>query len=173
MTELAVIEFTDNFKADAFIFALKELEDACDMELEDTVLISKNDGGEVRVDQTLDAFAQFFMGGGLYFGFVGGVLGWIFTHDLFSGVIFGAQAGVLFGFVAGVLTGITSGVGVSKRLIRETSAALAPGTAAAIVLSRTPLAGEKVLAAISQFDGTVVSTTLPADEEAKLASALA
>ncbi len=86
---------------------------------------------------------------------------------LFLNPLLGAAAGA----GAGALGGYLSDVGIDDRFIKDAAGALSPGQAALCVLVRRVTA-DKVVQAMAQFGGTVLRTSLTAEQERKLQDGL-
>lgn len=173
MGQLVALALNDRYKADALLFRISELEKDLLVDLEDAALMAKNELGEIDLKKRFDSYTQFPVSGALYFGFVFGVTGWILTSGEWTGALIGVDAGLLFGWVSGVLTSIYSGIGISGRLMRKTAAAIAPGTAAVILCSRSDITSEKVLDVFKDFEAQILDCSLAPKDVAKLQAVLA
>jgi uncharacterized membrane protein len=172
MPDLVVVEFKEPYEADALLIALQELDKKDPIDLDDSVVVVKDKEGKVFVDKALDAYEQLPASGALYFGFVGAVTGWILTYAGFWGAVFGLQAGILLGWIAGVLTAWLGEVGIPQAVIEKLAKTIEPGTSGLCVLTRTPLTSASILPHLTPYEARLVLTSLPADEEAKLRTAL-
>jgi uncharacterized membrane protein len=173
MPDLVVVEFKEPYEADALLTALQELDKKNPIDLDDSVVVVKDKEGNVTVDQAFDAYEQLPASGALYFGFLGALLGWIFAYAGFWGAVFGLQAGIAVGWIAGVISARFADVGVPQEVIRRLQETLKPDTSAVCVLTRTPLSSDSILPHLVPYCGTLLQTTLPAEDEAKLRTALA
>lgn len=172
MHELLVVGFKDRYQADALLTEMKELEKAAIVELEDSVLLDKTPDGETITEQSFDLFSQIPTTGALYFGFLGGLVGWIFSGASFMGALFGVQAGLVIGWLAGTVAAKYSAAGVPKKVINEVTGAMNPGTSSLILAVRGDLNTEKVLNVLRANNGCLVQTTLPRDEALALQKAM-
>jgi uncharacterized membrane protein len=83
----------------------------------------------------------------------------------------GLLTGAAFGAGAGALLGVLVDYGIDDAFIRPLGTTIEPGSSALFVLVRgvTP---DKVLPELSQFQGTVLRTSLSNEQEARLRQAL-
>jgi len=81
-------------------------------------------------------------------------------------------AGAALGAASGTLGGYLTDVGINDKWMKETAAAIQPGTAALFVLVRKVTA-DKVLEGLKGEGGTVLKTSLDHTKEAALQAALA
>ena len=172
MGELAVLEFKQRCDADALLCALEELEQESVIELEDSALFVRRQDGETDVEHSQDFFAQLPTSGALYFGFLGGVVGWILSGASYGGALLGLQFGLVAGFILGTVAGWLSGTGVPDFLIKQVGTEIKPGNAALFLSVRGSLTSEKVLKMFRKFGGHLRHSSLAPDEEALLREAL-
>src|SRR4051812_39762655 len=95
--------------------------------------------------------------------FWGSLIGLIFLMPL---------AGAALGAASGTLGGYLTDVGIDDKWMKETAAAIKPGTAALFVLVRKVTA-DKVLEGLRGEGGTVMKTSLDHTKEGALQAALA
>ncbi|MGQ4650569.1 DUF1269 domain-containing protein [Lyngbya aestuarii] len=159
MSDLIVIGFNDEFKADEVLLKLAKMQKEHLVDLEDAVVVVKNKKGKLKVKQTLDLVTAGAAGGSFW----GLLIGLLFLHPLL---------GVTVGIVSGALSGALTDVGIDDDFIRELGKTLESGTSAIFILARkvTP---DKVLEELKPFDGKVLRTSLSNVEEANLKAALA
>ena len=81
-------------------------------------------------------------------------------------------AGAALGAASGTLSGYLTDVGIDDKWMKETAAAIQPGTSALFVLVRKVTA-DKVLEGLKGEGGTVLKTSLDHTKEAALQAALA
>ncbi len=157
MSDLIVIGFSDQFKADEVLLDLRKLEREHLIDLEDAVIVVRNKDGKVKVKQTQELVAS----GALSGGFWGLLIGMIFLEPLLG----------LFGAAMGALSGALTDIGIDDNFIRELGNTIEPGTSAIFVLVRksTP---DKVLEDLSKFEGKVLQTSLSHADEDKLQAVL-
>jgi len=157
MSDLIVIGFSGEFKADEVLLDLRKLERSHLLDLEDAAIVVRNKDGKVRLRQTQELVAS----GALSGGFWGLLIGLIFLQPLLA----------IFGAAIGALSGALTDIGIDDNFIRELGNTIEPGTSAIFVLVRqsTP---DKVLEDLSKFEGKVLQTSLSHEDEAKLQVAL-
>lgn len=145
MSDLIVIGFKDEFKADEVLIDLRKLEREYLIDLEDAAIVIRNQTGKIKIKQTQELVTS----GALTGGFWGLLLGFIFLHPLLA----------VFGAAAGAISGALTDVGIDDNFIREIGQTIERGTSAIFVLVRksTP---DKVLDELSQFEGKVLRTSL-------------
>lgn len=173
MGDLAVMEFKNRCDADAFLFALGELQEKAVIELEDSALFVKDRSGEGDVEHSRDFFAQLPTSGALYFGFLGAVIGWILSGAHFGGAFLGLQVGLVAGFAFGTIAGWLSNTGVPDILIKKMGGEIEPGNVALFLSVRGSLTSDRVLEVVRRFGGHLLHTSLAPKEEALLKKALA
>jgi len=159
MSDLIVIGFNDEFRADEVSLKLAKMQKEHLVDLEDAVVVVKNQKGKFKVKQTLDLVTAGAAGGSFW----GLLIGLLFLHPLL---------GLTVGIVGGVLSGALTDVGINDDFIRELGKTLEVGTSAIFILVRkvTP---DKVLEELKPFNGKVLQTSLSNVEEANLKAALA
>jgi uncharacterized membrane protein len=81
-------------------------------------------------------------------------------------------AGAALGAASGAVGGALTDVGINDKFMKETAAAIQPGTAALFVLVRKVTA-DKVLEGLKGEGGTVLKTSLDHTKEAAFQTALA
>ena len=157
MSNLIVIGFKDEFKADEVLLDLRKLEREYLIDLEDAVVVIRNKEGKVKIKQTQELVTS----GALEGGFWGLLLGLIFFHPMLA----------IVGVAAGAISGALTDIGIDDNFIREIGNTIESGTSAIFVLARksTP---DKVLDELSKFEGKVLRTSLSKEDEAKLQAVL-
>lgn len=158
MSDLIVVGFDNEFKADEVLLDLAKLQREHLIDLEDAVVVVRNQKGKVKIKQTQELVASGALSGGLW----GILIGLVFFNPLL-----GWAAGATAGAVSGALTDI----GIDDNFIKDLGNTIEAGTSALFVLVRqaTP---DKVLAELSHFGGKVLQTSLSKEDEAKLQEAL-
>jgi uncharacterized membrane protein len=159
MSNLVAVAFPDRVTAEDVMGTLARLQTEHAIELEDAVIVTRDEKGKVKLHQSNKLAAGGALGGALW----GGLIGLIFFVPLF---------GMAIGAATGAATGALTDVGVDDNFMKDLGEKLAPGGAAVIVLiSRsTP---DKVLPEIAQFGGEVIQTSLDDDAEQRLRHVLA
>ena len=158
MSDLVVIGFTEENKAFELRAELAKLQKEYLIDMEDVVVVTKNEKGKVKLHEATNLTAA----GAVSGGFWGMLIGMIFLNPL---------AGAALGAGAGALSGKFTDLGISDSFIKELGETLTPESSALFVLVRkvTP---DKVLEALKGFGGKVLKTSLTADKEETLREAL-
>jgi len=158
MSELVVISFPTEAKAEEVRQKLLAMHKEYLLEVGDAVIAVKDAKGRIRLNQLLNTTAV----GATSGAFWGALIGLIFLMPL---------AGAVIGGASGAVGGALSDVGISDKWMKEAAAAIQPGTAALFVLVRKATA-DKVLEGLSGVGGTVMKTSLDHTKEAALQAAL-
>ena len=158
MGNLIAIAYPDEATANEVLTTLARLQTEKSIELEDAVVVTRDQDGKVKLHQTAKTAAVGAAGGALW----GGLIGLLFLAPL---------VGMAIGAAAGGAAGALTDVGVDDRFLKDLGAKLAPGGAALIVLVHrsTP---DKVLPEIARFGGEVIQSSLSDETEAQLQAAL-
>ncbi len=158
MSDLIAVAYPDMQTAEAVRERLTQLIVEHAIELEDAVIVDRDEKGKVKLHQAHRPAMAGAAGGALW----GGLIGLLFLAPL---------VGMAIGAAAGGASGALADVGVSDQFMKELGQKLAPGGAALIVLVRrvTP---DKVLPEIRQYGGEVIQTSLDDDSEARLREVL-
>jgi uncharacterized membrane protein len=158
MSDLIVVAYEDQYKAEEVRLTLMRLQRDYLIDLEDAVVAVKKDEGKVKLHQVHNVTASGAVGGGFW----GLLIGLLFLHPLLG---FAVGAGT--GAVAGAL----ADVGINDNFMKELADTLKPGSSALFVLVRkaTP---DKVLDELRGAGGKVIRTSLSKEDEQRLQSAL-
>lgn len=158
MSNLIVIAYGDQFKAEEMRTQLLKLQKEYLIDLEDAVVAVKNDAGKVKLHQIYNLTAA----GALSGGFWGTLIGLIFMNPLL---------GLAAGASAGAVSGALSDVGINDAFMKDLASTFENGSSLLFVLVRkaTP---DKVLAEIQGSGGKVIKTSLTHEQEEKLQAAL-
>jgi uncharacterized membrane protein len=159
MSDLIVIAFPTEAKAEEVRQKLLAMQKEYLIELGDAVIAVKDEKEHIKLNQLLNTTAV----GAVSGTFWGALIGLIFLMPLV-----GAAIGAASGAVGGALTD----VGIDDKWMKETAAAIQPGTAALFVLVRKVTA-DKVLEGLKGEGGTVLKTSLDHTKEEALRAALA
>jgi uncharacterized membrane protein len=159
MSDLVVIAFPTEAKAEEVRQKLFAMQKEYLIELSDAVIAVKDLEGHVKLNQLVNTTAA----GAVSGAFWGSLIGLIFLMPL---------VGAALGAASGTLGGYLTDVGINDSWMKETAAAIQPGTAALFVLVRK-VTGDKVLEALKGEGGTVLKTSLDHTKEAALQAALA
>ncbi|WP_291992136.1 DUF1269 domain-containing protein [Candidatus Accumulibacter sp. ACC003] len=158
MSNLVVIAYDDQFKAEEVRTMLRKMQQEYLIDLEDAVVAVKDDKGKVKLHQMYKLAAA----GALSGGFWGALIGLIFMSPLL---------GMAVGASAGAVSGALTDVGINDDFMKHLAASFKNGTSVLFVLVRkaTP---DKVLAELQGTGGKVIKTSLTHAEEEKLQAVL-
>jgi uncharacterized membrane protein len=159
MSDLIVIVYPTEAKAEEMRQKLISLQKEYLIELSDAVIALKQDSGRVKLSQLMNTTAV----GAVSGGFWGLLIGSIFLMPLL---------GASLGAASGALAGALSDFGIDDAFMKQLSANLQPGNAALFLLVRK-MTSDKVLEAIKGSGGTVLRTSLDHTKEQALRDALA
>jgi uncharacterized membrane protein len=159
MSDLVVIGFDDEHTAFEMRAALSKLQKEYLIDMEDVVVVTRDLLGKVKLHQAVNLTCA----GSASGSFWGMLIGLLFLHP-FIGAIAGASVGAL--------SGKLSDIGIDDKFMKTLGDTITPGTSALFILVRkaTP---DKVLEKLSQFNGTVIQTSLSKDKEDELQEVLA
>jgi uncharacterized membrane protein len=160
MSNLVVIGFQDEHTAFDMRATLAKLQKEYLIDMEDVVVVTRNEKGKVKLHQAVNLTAAGAAGGSFW----GMLIGMIFLNPLL-----GAAVGAGSGAISGALTDI----GIDDKFMKELGGTLQPETSALFVLVRksTP---DKVLERLEEFKGkgTILKTSLSKDSEDELKAVL-
>ncbi len=158
MSNLVVIGFEEEYRAFELRAELVKIQKEYLLEMEDVVVVTKDDTGKVKLHQAVNLTATGAVGGTFW----GMLIGMLFLNPL---------VGAAVGAGAGALSGKLSDIGINDNFMKELGETLTPGSSALFVLVRrsTP---DKVLDRIKGFKGKVIKTSLTLEKEEKLREAL-
>ncbi|MEI6269831.1 MAG: DUF1269 domain-containing protein [Methylococcaceae bacterium] len=160
MSTLIVVGYQDIHKAEEVRLQLWKLQRDYLLDLEDAVVVVKNDKGKVKLHQAFNLTSS----GAINGGFWGSLIGLIFLNPLL---------GLAVGASAGAVSGALTDVGIDDNFMKELGATLTPGSSALFVLLRSPSAApDKVLEELKGTGGTLLKTSLSHEDEAKIQAAL-
>lgn len=128
------------------------------IEMDDVVVVTKDDKGKVKLHQARNLTAAGAVGGAFW----GTLIGMIFLNPL---------VGAAVGAGAGALSGKLRDIGIDDEFMKELGETITPGSSALFVLVRkvTP---DKVLEGLKGFKGKVLKTSLTKDREEELREVL-
>lgn len=158
MSDLIVIVYPTEAKAEEVRQRLFELQKEYLIKLGDAVIATKSEQGHVKLNQLFSTTAA---------GAVSGSFWGLLIGVLFLNPLLGVAAGAAAGAVGGALTD----VGIDDNFMKELSESLQPGSAALFVLVKE-MTTDKVLAAIKGYGGVVLKTSLDETKEHTLRNAL-
>jgi uncharacterized membrane protein len=150
MSNLAVIGYDDQFKAEEVRLKLWKMQKEYLIDLEDAVVAVKDEKGKVKLHQALNLTAA----GAASGGFWGALIGLIFLNPLL---------GLAVGAAAGAVSGALTDVGIDDKFMKDLAEAMHPGSSVLFILVRraTP---DKVLEEIKGTGGKVLKTSLSHDD---------
>jgi uncharacterized membrane protein len=159
MSTLVVIAYNDLYQAQEVRLKLIKLQKDYLIDMEDAVVVVKNEDGKVKLHQAINLTAT----GAISGGFWGSLIGLIFLNPLL---------GLAAGAAAGAVSGALSDVGINDTFMKDLANTMQPSSSALFVLVRksTP---DKVLEELQGTGGTILKTSLSHEDEDKLQAALA
>ena len=160
MSTLIVVGYQDIYKAEEVRLQLWKMQRDYLLDLEDAVVVVKNDKGKVKLHQAVNLTSA----GAVSGGFWGTLIGLIFLNPLL---------GLAVGASAGAVSGALTDVGIDDNFMKQLGTTMTPGSSSLFVLLRNPTeAPDKVLDELKGTGGTILKTSLSHEEEAKLQAAL-
>ena len=159
MSDLVVIAFPSEAKAEEVREKLLGLQKDYLIELDDAVIAIKRPNGRIKLNQLFHPGVA----GAASGSFWGLLIGMIFLMPL---------AGAAIGAASGALGGALADAGIDDKFIKDAAKTLQSGDAALFVLIRK-ITADKVLAALQGEGGTVLRTSFDQTKEAALREALA
>lgn len=156
MADLIAVAFDDPADAFALRAELVQVQKDYLIEMEDAVVVTRDEGGKVQLHQAVNLTAAGAVGGTMW----GALIGLLFLNPLL-----GAAVGAGAGAISGALTDI----GIDDKKMKAMGEELHPGGAALFVLVRR-VTGDKVLERLEAWrgKGRVISTSLSNEQEARL-----
>jgi uncharacterized membrane protein len=148
--------FNDETTAFEMRTALLKMEKEYLIDLEDSVVVTRNAKGKAKLDQAVNLTSAGAVGGGFW----GMLIGMLFLNPLL---------GAAMGAGMGALSGKLNDIGLNDQMMKDVGQSLTPGTSALFVLVRKVTA-DRVLAGLKEFagKGKVFQTSLSKDDEAAL-----
>jgi uncharacterized membrane protein len=159
LSDLLVIEFPSEAKAEGVREILFAMQKEYLIRLGDAVVAAKDDRGRVKLNQLFQPVAQGAVSGMLW----GSLIGLLFMMPL---------AGAAFGAASGALRGQLADLGINDAFMRQTARTLQSGNAALFLLIHK-MTTDKVLAALHGVGGMVIRSSFDETEEEALQAALA
>ena len=158
MSNLIVIGFDDESTAFSMRAELVKMQKEYLIEMEDVVVVTKDDNDKVKLHQAVNLTAS----GAVSGSFWGLLIGFLFLNPI---------AGAAVGAGAGALGGKLADIGINDEFMKDLAETFTPGTSALFVLVRkaTP---DKVLDGLKGFKGKVLQTSLTKDKEEELRKVL-
>jgi uncharacterized membrane protein len=154
VSELVVIAFDNEIGATEMRDALIALQEQRLVTLDDAAVVVRRSDGKVKVKQAVSLVGTGALGGA-FWGMLIGLLFWM------------PWLGVAAGALSGALGDALSDYGLDDGFVREVGNTIQPGHSALFLLIReaTP---DKLMEALSQFNGRILQTSLSPESEAKL-----
>lgn len=158
MSELVVIVYPTETKAEEVRKRLFELQKGYLIELEDAVIATKTAEGQVKLNQLMNTTAV----GAASGGFWGLLIGSLFLMPFFGAAV---------GAASGALSGALTDYGINDAFMKDLAASIQPGNAALFVLIRR-MTADKVMEDLRGTGGTILKTSLDHSKEQALRDAL-
>jgi uncharacterized membrane protein len=160
MSTLVAVVFNDETTAFEMRTALLKMQAQYLIEMEDSVVVTKDQKGKTRLDQAVNLTSAGAVGGGFW----GMLIGMLFLNPLLGAAV---------GAGMGALSGKFNDIGLNDKMMKDLAQSFKPGSSALFVLIRK-VTGDKVLAGLKDFagKGKVFQTSLSKDDEATLREAL-
>ena len=158
MGNLVVIGFDDEHTAFAMRAELAKMQKEYLIEMEDVVVVTKDEKDKVKLYQAHNLTTAGAVGGSFW----GMLIGMVFLNPLLGAAV---------GAGAGAISGKLKDIGISNDFMKELGETLTPGTSALFVLvhDATP---DKVMEGLKGFKGKIIQTSLAKDREEELQKVL-
>ena len=158
MSNLVVIVYPNEEKAEEVRKRLFELQVEHLIKIGDAVIATKTESGSVKLNQMMNMTAAGAATGSMW----GLLIGVLFLNPLI---------GVAAGAASGALGGALTDVGINDPFMKKLAETIEPGSAALFVLVKE-ITTDKVLAAIKGYGGVVLKTSFDETKEQALRDAL-
>jgi uncharacterized membrane protein len=159
MSDLVVIEFLSEAKAEEVRQKLLDMQSEYLIELEDAVIAIKQPNGRIKLNQLFHPAAA----GAAYGSLWGLLVGMVFLMPV---------TGVALGTASGAIGGALTDVGINDQFMKEAAATLQSGNAALFLLIRK-MTTDKVLADLRGVGGKVLRTSFDQTQENALRDTIA
>ena len=159
MSDLLVIEFSSEEKAEGVREILLAMQKEYLIELGDAVIAVRDPNGRVKLNQLFQPVKQGAVSGALW----GSLIGLLFLNPL---------AGAALGAAGGALGGKLTDLGINDDFMREAARTLRSGNAALFLLIRK-MTTDKVLSGLRGVRGTILRSSFDETKEEALRAALA
>lgn len=157
MNQLIVLAFDHFDDARNALKALRALERAGRIRFEDTALVERDPDGTAHVRNEVSGTTET---AAVIGAVIGGIVSFVFP-----------LAGIVLGAALGAAVGAAMKTGVEDKFVDEVKKTLTPGRSALFLVVKESQA-DAVMAALRQFKGDVIQTTLPTETEDALRAAL-
>jgi uncharacterized membrane protein len=156
MSDLIIIAFPDEATAFEARAALVSLQKQYLIEMEDVVVVTREENGDVKLHQAVNMTAAGAVGGGFW----GALIGLLFLNPLLGAAV---------GAGAGALSGKLADIGIDDNFLKDVGKSLDKDGAALGVLIRK-MTADKVLDKLEAFraKGRVIQTSLSKDADRAL-----
>ena len=160
MSTLVAVVFNDETTAFDMRAKLVKMQKDYLINLEDAVVVTRDQNGKTKLDQVVNLTAAGAVGGGFW----GMLIGLIFLNPLL---------GAMIGAGAGALSGRLTDIGLDDKMLKEIGASFKPGTSGLFVLIRRATV-DKVLDGLKEYTGKgkIFQTSLNKDDENALREVL-
>lgn len=166
MAELIVVGFEKIDQAEKVLQKLGSLKQEYLIDLADAVVVTRDEGGKVKLNQSINLTGLGASSGLLSGGFFGALVGLLFLNPLAGFAIGGAV-----GAGTGALSGALSDYGINDDFIKSLGESLPANSSALFILVRK-VQPEKVLSEFAGLEGKVLKTSLSPEQEKRLQQAL-
>jgi uncharacterized membrane protein len=150
MNQLIVVAFDHLDDARKAMKSLRALEGEGRIRFEDTALIEREPDGTAHVRNEVSGTTET---GAVIGAIVGGVVSFVFP-----------LAGIVIGAAAGAAIGASLDRGVDQSFVEDVKNKLQPGRSALFLVTREA-DSDALMAALRQFHGDIIQTTLPIEAE--------
>jgi uncharacterized membrane protein len=160
MSNLVAVVFDDPYTAFEMRTSLMRMQKENLIDLEDSVVVTRDSQGKVKLDQATNLTAAGAIGGGFW----GALIGLLFLNPLL---------GMAVGATAGAITARFKDIGINDQMVKDVGQSLKPNSSALFVLVRRATV-DKVLDGLKSFagKGKVFQSSLTKDDEQSLREAL-
>jgi uncharacterized membrane protein len=160
MSNLVVVVFNDEVTAFEMRTALLKMQKEYLIEMEDAVVVTRDQKGKTKLDQAVNLTSAGAVGGGFW----GLLIGMIFLNPLLGAAI---------GAGAGALSGKFTDIGLNDQMMKDIGQSFKPGSSGLFLLIRRATM-DKVMEGLKEFTGKgkVFKTSLNKDDENALREAL-
>jgi uncharacterized membrane protein len=159
VSDLLVIEFSSEEKAEGVREILLAMQKEYLIELGDAVIAVRDPNGRIKLNQLFQPVKQGAISGALW----GSLIGLLFLNPL---------AGAALGAAGGALGGKLTDLGINDDFMRQAARTLQSGNAALFLLIRK-MTTDKVLAELRGVGGTILRSSFDETKEEALQAALA
>lgn len=161
MSDLFVVAFGDELKAEQVRLDLLSLRRDHLIDVEEAVVVIRKDSGKVRMHHS----THFTVPGALGGGFVGMMVGLMLLNPVLAAI------GGITGTALGAVTGALKELGIDEAFMKELASHLKPGSSALFILAKESQP-EKIFEEIKKFNAKILQTKLAHQDETKLEAAL-